>query len=227
MNEAHTALPLVVLISGSGTNLQAIIDAARDGSLPVDIRAVISNRPEAAGLDRANAAGISTEIVDHRQFDGREAFDQALAERIDAHDPALVVLAGFMRILTPNFVRHYQGRMLNIHPSLLPQFPGLNTHARALEAGAECHGASVHFVTDELDGGPLVLQVEVPVHAGDTAETLAARVLEQEHRLYPLAIRWFAEGRLQLQDGTAMLDGKPLTAPCRLDADTGAVQRCP
>jgi phosphoribosylglycinamide formyltransferase 1 len=227
MSDPRAALPIVILISGSGTNLQAIIDAARKGELPVDIRAVISNRPAAAGLDRARAAGIHAEALDHREFDGREGFDRALAERIDAHAPALVVLAGFMRILTAGFVRHYQGRLLNIHPSLLPEFRGLNTHARAIEAGAECHGASVHFVTDELDGGPVVLQVQVPVHTGDTVEALAARVLEQEHRLYPLAIRWFAEGRLQLKNGTAILDGNPLNAPCLLDADTGALKRCP
>jgi len=208
----RSKLPLVVLVSGNGSNLQALIDAAAAG-LPVEIRAVISNRPGAFGLERARRAGIAAEVVDHRDFPSREAFDAALMSQIDRHAPALLALAGFMRILTPGFVHHYAGRMLNIHPSLLPDFPGLETHRRAIEAGASNHGATVHFVTDQLDGGPPVLQAEVPVLPGDTPEQLAARVLEQEHLIYPLAVRWFAEGRLQCSDGQAWLDGRRLEQP--------------
>lgn len=208
-------LPMVALISGGGTNLQAILDAARD-DLPVAVRAVISNRPDAYGLERARQAGVHTEVLEPRGFAGREAYDAALMALIDRFEPGLVVLAGFMRILTPGFVRHYAGRMLNIHPSLLPKYRGLDTHARALENGEAEHGASVHFVTPDLDAGPLILQARVPVQPDDTAETLATRVLEQEHRIYPLAIRWFAEGRLRLQDETVYLDGTPLEEPERL-----------
>ncbi|WP_161866986.1 phosphoribosylglycinamide formyltransferase [Pseudomonas yangonensis] len=203
---------VVVLISGSGSNLQALIDSvARDGN-PARIAAVISNRADAYGLQRAKQAGIATELLDHKQFDGREAFDAALIQAIDAHQPDLVVLAGFMRILTPGFVQHYAGRLLNIHPSLLPRYKGLHTHQRALEAGDSEHGCSVHFVTEELDGGPLVVQAVLPVMAGDTAESLASRVHRQEHQIYPLAVRWFAEGRLRLDAQGAMLDGQPLPA---------------
>ena len=210
-------LPIVVLISGRGSNLQSIIDQAASGDLPVEIRAVISNRPGVRGLDRAAAAGIETRVLDHGDFSDRESYDRALAELIDSYHPGLVVLAGFMRILTPGFVRHYAGRMLNIHPSLLPKFRGLHTHERALEAGEKEHGASIHFVTEELDGGPVFLQAVVPVLPDDTPERLAARVLEQEHRLYPEAIRWFAEGRIRLtEDGRLLLDGKPLDSPVRL-----------
>ena len=216
MGEGESRLPLVVLISGNGSNLQAIIDAARQG-LPVDIRAVISNRADAYGLERARAAGIPAEIVESKTFATREDFERTLRERIDAHQPALLVLAGFMRILTSGFVQHYQGRMLNIHPSLLPELRGLRTHARALEAGARRHGASVHFVTDELDGGPVVIQASVPVRPDDDEQRLATRVLEQEHRIYPMAIRWYAEGRLRLQKGVAQLDGKPMAGPYRID----------
>lgn len=201
-------LPIVVLISGSGTNLQSIIDAARV-DLPVEIRAVISNRPDAYGLERARLAGITTRILDHHDFSDRESYDAALSELIDSFAPKLVVLAGFMRILSDRFVRHYEGRMLNIHPSLLPKYRGLDTHARCLEAGDAEHGASVHFVTPELDAGPLVIQARVPVRKDDTPESLAARVLDQEHRIYPQAIRWFAEGRLKLENGRALLDGRP------------------
>lgn len=209
-------LPVVVLISGGGTNLQALIDAAADGA-PFEIRAVISNRADAYGLERARRAGIPTQVLDHRQFRDRESFDRALAETIDAYQPELVLLAGFMRILTPEFVAHYQGRMLNIHPSLLPRFQGLNTHARALEAGETEHGASIHFVTEELDGGPVIIQARVPVKQDDTPETLAARVLEQEHRIYPLVVKWIAEGRLALDDDRVLFDGKPLARPLRLE----------
>ncbi len=211
-------LPVVILISGGGTNLQAIIDAAQDG-LPVDIRAVISNQPEAYGLQRAKQAGIPTAVLNHREFDSREAFDQALAALIDKYQPGLVLLAGFMRILTPDFVRHYHGRMLNIHPSLLPKFQGLNTHQRALDAGETEHGASIHFVTEELDGGPVILQARVPVLPGDDAKTLAARVLEKEHIIYPLAVRWFAQGRLGLNEaGQVLFDHEVLDQPLDLES---------
>jgi len=213
MQPASPATPLgiVVLISGNGSNLQAIIDAIREQQLPVEIRAVISNEPGAYGLIRARRAGIPTEVLDHRNFASREDYDRALQVLIDKYHPGLVVLAGFMRILTPGFVQHYQGRMLNIHPSLLPRYQGLNTHQRVLEAGDSVHGVSVHFVTPELDGGPVILQAEVPVHPGDTAQDLAARVHQQEHLIYPLVIRWFAEGRLALDGDTVLLDGKPMT----------------
>jgi phosphoribosylglycinamide formyltransferase-1 len=203
---------VVVLISGSGSNLQALIDSVAQDGNPARIAAVISNRADAYGLQRAKQAGIATELLDHKQFDGREAFDAALIQAIDAHQPDLVVLAGFMRILTPGFVQHYAGRLLNIHPSLLPKYKGLHTHQRALEAGDGEHGCSVHFVTEELDGGPLVVQAVLPVMADDTAESLANRVHQQEHKIYPLAVRWFAEGRLRLGAQGAMLDGEPLPA---------------
>ncbi|MBA1289041.1 phosphoribosylglycinamide formyltransferase [Pseudomonas japonica] len=203
---------LVVLLSGSGSNLQAMIDAFSHSDSPVRIRAVISNRADAFGLERARAAGIETRVLDHAGYDGREAFDQALMALIDGFEPALVALAGFMRILTPGFVRHYHGRLLNIHPSLLPRHKGLHTHKRALEAGDTEHGCSVHFVTEELDGGPLVVQAAVAVQADDTPETLARRVHAQEHQIYPLAVRWFAEGRLCLGSHGVSFDGQPLAA---------------
>ena len=203
---------VVVLISGSGSNLQALIDSVAHDGNPARIAAVICNRAGAHGLERAKQAGIATELLDHKQFDGREAFDTALIQAIDAHQPDLVVLAGFMRILTPGFVQHYAGRLLNIHPALLPKHKGLHTHQRAIEAGDSEHGCSVHFVTEELDGGPLVVQAVLPVMADDTAESLARRVHQQEHQIYPLAVRWFAEGRLRLGAQGAMLDGQPLPA---------------
>ncbi|MDB1110499.1 phosphoribosylglycinamide formyltransferase [Pseudomonas extremaustralis] len=197
---------VVVLLSGTGSNLQALIDS------PVRIAAVISNRSDAYGLQRARDAGIETRSLDHKAFEGREAFDSALVELIDAFNPQLVVLAGFMRILSADFVRHYEGRLLNIHPSLLPKYKGMHTHQRALDAGDREHGCSVHFVTEELDGGPLVVQAVVPVESDDSAQTLAQRVHTQEHRIYPLAVRWFAEGRLILGDQGALLDGQLLAA---------------
>ena len=184
-------LPIVILISGSGSNLQAIIDAAND-DLPVELRSVISNRADAYGLERARQAGIETIVIDHTGYDGRAAFDAELQRIIDRYQPGLVVLAGFMRILTDEFVNHYAGRLINIHPSLLPCYKGTNTHARAIEAGDTEAGCSVHLVTAELDSGPVLLQARVPILKGDTAESLAARVLEQEHRIYPEAIRQFA-----------------------------------
>ncbi len=217
MNEPKNPLPVVVLISGSGSNLQALIDGAAGGELPIRIEAVISNEPDAFGLERARRAGIAAEVVDHRAFDSREAFDQALMAAIDRHQPGLVVLAGFMRILTPAFVHHYAGRLLNIHPSLLPKYQGLHTHRRALEAGDVEHGASVHFVTEELDGGPVILQAKVPVLPGDTPERLADRVLEKEHRIYPLVVKWFAQGRLRLDGDGVLFDDHPLPRPLLLD----------
>jgi len=206
-------LRVVVLVSGRGTNLQALLETRAAGWLPADIRAVISNRPDAAALDRAARHGVAGEVVDHRGFTERAAFDAALVEAIDAHQPDLIVMAGFMRILTDGFIEHYRDRMLNIHPSLLPDFRGLHTHERALEAGVKRHGATVHFVTPELDGGPPVIQATVPVLPGDDADTLAARVLEREHRIYPLAVRWFAEGRLAFDGHRAHLDGRLLEGP--------------
>ena len=191
---------LVVLISGSGSNLQAIIDAR----LPVRIRAVISNRADAYGLQRAAQAGIPGEVLDHREFTDRAAFDAALRQRIDHYQPDLVVLAGFMRILTDELVEHYRGRMINIHPSLLPKYRGTNTHARAIEAGDKEAGCSVHWVTPELDAGPVILQARVPIHPGDSAGTLAARVLEQEQRIYPEAIRRIASGEIRSGQGEAV-----------------------
>ena len=212
-------LSVVVLISGSGSNLQALIDEQRAGRLPIDIRAVISNRATAYGLERAQAAGIPTDVLDHRDFPDRETYDGALRERIDTHAPQLVVLAGFMRILTDKFVQHFLGRMLNIHPSLLPEFRGLHTHRRVLEAGHSEHGCSIHFVTPELDSGPVIVQGVVPVDASNTEETLAARVQSQEHRTYPLAVRWFAEGRLALDADGVTLDGALLRTPVRVGWD--------
>ncbi|WP_109512018.1 phosphoribosylglycinamide formyltransferase [Pseudomonas ovata] len=203
---------VVVLLSGSGSNLQAMIDQFSEAGSPARIVAVISNRADAFGLQRARDAGISTRVLDHKGFAGREAFDAALAELIDGFAPDLVVLAGFMRILSGDFVRHYQGRLLNIHPSLLPLYKGLHTHQRALEAGDTEHGCSVHFVTEELDGGPLVVQSVVSVELHDSPETLAQRVHAQEHRIYPLAIRWFVEDRLRLDEQGASLDGQLLPA---------------
>ncbi|UVJ46609.1 phosphoribosylglycinamide formyltransferase [Pseudomonas sp. LS1212] len=203
---------VVVLLSGTGSNLQALIDNLQAGDSPARIGAVISNRADAYGLQRARDAGIEARVLDHKGFEGREAFDAALMELIDGFNPKLVVLAGFMRILSADFVRHYQGRLLNIHPSLLPKYKGLHTHQRALEAGDHEHGCSVHFVTEELDGGPLVVQAVIPVELDDTPETLAQRVHTQEHQIYPLAVRWFAEGRLSLGDQGALLDGQPLAA---------------
>jgi len=200
-------LPLVVLISGRGSNLQAILDAIAAGELPARVAAVISDQPGAAGLARARRAGVPAEVVAERGHGSRADYDRALMARIDRYRPGLVVLAGFMRILGPEFVRHYRHRLMNIHPSLLPAFRGLNTHARALAAGVREHGASVHFVTEDLDAGPVICQARVPVLPGDDADTLAARVLAQEHRLYPRAIRWFAEGRLSVEGGRVLLDG--------------------
>jgi len=192
---------IVILISGRGSNMQALLDAR----LPAQVAAVISNNPQARGLDIARERGIATAVVDHRAFSDRAAFDAALAQEIDRHRPDLIALAGFMRVLTAPFIERYRGRLLNIHPSLLPAFPGLDTHRRALAAGARTHGCTVHFVTPVVDGGPIVAQAEVPVLPGDTEERLAARVLAEEHRLYPQAVRSFLEGKLGLDDGRAAI----------------------
>ena len=197
---------IVILISGRGSNMEAVVRAAKAEQWPARIAAVISNKADAKGLEFAAAHGIPTAVVSNKDYPSREAFDAALQEVIDGFSPDLVVLAGFMRILTPGFVSHYENRMLNIHPSLLPLFPGLHTHEQALAAGEKTHGATVHFVTAELDHGPLVDQVSVPVLPGDTAEVLAARVLEQEWIMYPRAIRWFIEGRIKVEDGKVNID---------------------
>jgi len=207
---------IVILISGRGSNMEALLKAQAAGELPVDIAAVISNRPDAKGLATAEAAGIATRVVDHKAYAGREAFDAALAECIDAFAPDLVVLAGFMRILTEGFVSHYEGRLLNIHPSLLPAFPGLHTHQKAIDEGVRVHGCTVHFVTPALDHGPVVIQAVVPVLDEDSEDTLAARVLAQEHKVYPQAVRWFAEGRLRLE-------GKRVRLSTPLDGSTALI----
>jgi len=198
----------VVLISGSGSNLQAIIDQA--DNIDLDISCVISNHADAYGLTRAEKANIPTHIVDYTEFDSREAFDQAISKTIDQYNPDIVILAGFMRIFTEAFAQRYCGKMLNIHPSLLPKFQGLNTHQRAIDAGESEHGVSIHFVTAELDGGPIIAQSRVAVLANDNSDSLAKRVLVEEHKLYPQVIHWFTQGRLKLENDNAVLDGKIL-----------------
>ena len=201
---------IVILISGRGSNMRRIVEASRAERWPAHVAAVISNRPDAAGLAFASGHGIATAVVDHTAFATRDAFDAALAQAIDAHAPDLVALAGFMRILGPDCVRRYEGRMLNIHPSLLPAFPGLHNHRRALEAGCKVVGATVHFVTAELDHGPIVLQAAVPVLAGDDEHMLAERVLAKEHVIYPRAVRWFVEGQLRIERGVVtQTSGEP------------------
>lgn len=206
-------LNVIVLISGNGSNLQALIDKIAEGFLAIKLCAVISNIKDAIGLQRAAIAGIPTQVLEHKTFATRIEYDQALLKIIASYTPDLILLAGFMRILTPEFIKHYHGRLLNIHPSLLPQYRGLHTHVRALADGNKEHGASVHFVTEALDSGPVILQVKVPIYPGDNAETLAARVLHQEHRIFPQAVRWFAEGRLQLIANGVTLDGNLLSEP--------------
>jgi len=204
---------LVVLISGSGSNLQAIIDAQQDPDYPAEISAVISNKPGVKGLLRAASAGIATEIISHQDYPDRESYDAELARIIDRYNPCLVILAGFMRILTDGFVNRYAGRMLNIHPSLLPKYKGLNTHQQAIDAGDKEHGATVHFVTADLDSGPLIIQARVPVLENDTADALAARVLEKEHIIYPRAIAQVASGLVTLENEVVSLNGKQLCGP--------------
>lgn len=213
-------LNIVVLVSGSGSNLQAILDAIDAGRLKARVAGVLSNRHDAYALARATARGIPTAVVAHGDFPDRESFDQAMIRLIDAWAPDVVVLAGFMRILTPGFVTHYQGRLLNIHPSLLPKYKGLHTHQRALEAGDREHGCSVHFVTPELDGGPVIAQAIVPVLPDDDEARLTERVHKSEHRLYPQVLVWLADGLLRLQDGQVFFRQQPLPAPLKLDDHT-------
>jgi phosphoribosylglycinamide formyltransferase-1 len=210
-------LRLAVLISGRGSNLQAILDQAVSGELPAEVVAVISNQPGVYGLERARQVGVPALELDHRHFADRPSFEAVLMNLIDSYQPDLVILAGFMRVLTAGFTEHYRGRLLNIHPSLLPKFRGLHTHERAIVAGETEHGATIHFVTAELDGGPLIVQARVPVLPDDDPESLAGRVLAQEHRLYPQAIRWLAEGRLKLNGEQVWFDGELLREPLRLE----------
>jgi phosphoribosylglycinamide formyltransferase-1 len=220
MTAATPPLRIVVLVSGRGSNLKAIAARADAGELPVRIAAVVSDRADAGALEWARGRGISTSVLSPRDFPDRESYGQALGDIVASHAPQLVVLAGFMRILSDEFVLRFAGRMLNIHPSLLPKYAGLHTHRRALEAGDREHGASVHFVTPELDGGPVVLQAKVPVLPGDDEDSLAARVLHEEHVIYPLSIGWFAAGRLACRDGAVWLDGRRLEAPVVLGNET-------
>jgi len=212
LTETQTLCRLVVLISGSGSNLQAIMDCCTDGTIPAKVVGVISNQAQAYGLTRARNAGIDAHCLDHRDFPSRDQYDAALMDLIERPNPDLVVLAGFMRILGHDFVGKYLGRMLNIHPSLLPLYPGLETHQRVLADGAKEHGASVHFVTAELDAGPVIIQGRTGITKNDTPQTLAQRVHHIEHQIYPQAIGWFAQGRLQLRSGKALLDNQTITA---------------
>lgn len=218
----HGAPPngVVILVSGRGSNLRAIIDAVHAGRLHAEILSVISNEPGAPALARARTAGIPVHVIDHRDYPLREEFDRALMQQVDAYRPRLVVLAGFMRILGDAFIDHYHGRLMNIHPSLLPAYPGLNTHARALTGGAKSHGASVHFVTHEVDGGPVIIQASVPVLPDDTPEILAERVLAEEHRIYPLAVGWFLDNRLSMVQGRVLLDGQQRLEQGLIDTET-------
>lgn len=210
-------LKIAVLISGNGSNLQAIIDHQKQHSSLYEIVLVISNRPNAFGLQRAEQANIATQVIDHKNFTSREAFDAQLQALLDSHQTDLVVLAGFMRILSERFTQHYLGRMLNIHPSLLPKFQGLNTHQRALEAKESEHGLSVHFVTAELDGGPVVVQSKIDIQPNDTVETLQQRIHKLEHQAYPKVIEWFAQGRLSFENEQVIWEQSPLTSPILLD----------
>lgn len=214
-----TSKSIVILISGSGTNLQAIIDAVANGQIKATIAAVISNRPDATGLQRAQQAQIKTVVIDQREYEDRATYDDALIAEIDKYKPDLVVLAGFMRILSEKFINHYPDAILNIHPSLLPEFKGLHTHRRAIEASKLTHGASVHFVSNELDSGPVVIQAEVSVLPDDNEETLAARVLQQEHIIYPMAIAWYIDDRLALNGNKILLDNKIMHGPALWKAD--------
>ncbi|MFV8820079.1 phosphoribosylglycinamide formyltransferase [Haliea sp. E17] len=207
-----TAPRLAILISGRGSNMQSFIQACASGTLDARIAVVLSNRPDAKGLELAQQAGIPTCALDHREYPDRESFDRAMVAALAPYEPDLVILAGFMRILTPVFITPFTGKLLNIHPSLLPKYPGLHTHQRALDAGDAEAGVTVHFVTPELDGGPPIIQARVPVEPGDTAETLAGRVLVVEHEIYPIAARWLLQGRLQLNNEGVVLDGSPVPA---------------
>lgn len=212
MSRCRTA----ILISGSGSNLQAFIDQVAAGQLDIDIAMVLSNRADAFGLQRARKANLATVCIEHADFEDREAFDREMAAVLDQHKVNLLILAGFMRILSPWFVRHYEGRILNIHPALLPAYPGLNTHQRVIDAGEAWHGSSVHFVTEELDGGPPIMQGRLPVTPGESAAQLAARVQAVEHQIYPKAAALYADGRLAFRGGRAFLDDKELLLPIEL-----------
>ncbi len=201
---------IVVLISGNGTNLQAILEACESNMPHAQVAAVFSNKADAYGLERAKQFNVDSHFVDPKNFESREAFDAELKKQIDLYQPDVVILAGYMRILSTKFVEHYMGKMINVHPSLLPKYPGLHTHQRAIDAKDKEHGTSVHFVTPELDGGPVVLQAKVPVFEDDNADTLAARVQTQEHTIYPMVTKWLVEERLTMKDGKAWLDGKAL-----------------
>lgn len=211
-------LPIVILISGRGSNMRVIAELAAKGELPVAVRAVISDRADAAGLAVAAAMGIPALTLSPRSYSDRASYDTALASLVGKYQPGLVALAGFMRILTANFIGPFADRILNIHPSLLPKYRGLHTHQRALQAGDAVHGVSVHFVTEELDGGPAIIQACIDVHSDDTEASLSARVQRQEHRIYPQAVEWFARGRLELRKDRVWLDGKQLDAPVMIDA---------
>jgi len=204
---------VAVLISGNGSNLQALIDYQRLHADSFEIVTVLSNRPDAYGIERAEKAGIMTIVLDHNDYDSREAFDKMMIGLLDAMEPDLLVLAGFMRILTPEFTQHYAGKMLNIHPSLLPKYPGLNTHQKAIEAGDKEHGLSIHFVTAELDGGPVILQASTEIARDDNAESLQQKVHKLEHLTYPLVVDWFCQDKLCLQDNQVLYQGQTLAAP--------------
>ena len=208
---SESSLPkIVILISGSGSNLQAIIDQVAQGNLKCEIACVISNKADAFGLERAKKAGIQTLVINHKEFDSRESFDAHLQSQIDQYNPKLVILAGFMRILTASFTEHYEGKMLNIHPSLLPKFQGLHTHKRAIEAGEAFGGVTVHFVTAQLDDGPNIIQAKVAIDANENEESLAKKVLIKEHIIYPMAIEWFLDNRLKMNQNQTILDEKVL-----------------
>ncbi len=215
---AHARLPIVILISGRGSNMQAIAERAARGDLPVEVRAVISDKEEAPGLAIAAGLGIPTATLSPKGFATRELYDGALADLVASYSPQLVVLAGFMRILSANFIQSFAGRILNIHPSLLPKYRGLHTHRRALEAGDLLHGVSVHLVTQELDGGPVIMQASVPVLPNDTEQSLSARVQRQEHRIYPQVIEWIALGRLRCSADGLWLDNEALQAPIAIES---------
>ena len=217
MTESTRHATAAVLISGGGSNLQSLIDAAVSGDIAMQIAVVLSNKPDAKGLERARGAGIATECIENKDYEDRQTFDRALAETIDNYAPDLLILAGFMRILSTEFVAHYSGRILNIHPSLLPAYPGLHTHQRAIDNHDAWHGCTVHFVTDELDGGPPIIQARVPVKPDDTAETLAARVLKLEHQIYPVAADLLAGGRIRCESGTVYFDDAPLEQPIQFE----------
>lgn len=208
--QPSAAKRLVILVSGGGSNLQSLIDGCANGEINASVSAVISNNPNAGGLERAAKAGIPNVAIDHRAFDSRESFDLALSELIDSFSPDLVILAGFMRILTPTLVNHYLGQMMNIHPSLLPAYPGLHTHRRAIDAGDKQAGATVHFVTPELDGGPSIIQAQVDIESSDNEDSLASKVLAFEHKIYPQAVKWFCSSRLVMDNGQVRLDNKPI-----------------